>query len=115
TEMHLYDHVSPASLRGVAMAVSIMIKRMIKRQVRQNPRVWAVVREARSLMGSLRRSAEGLGRQISMCRPSRRVAAANSSADSRTQVAAITTATPTLPYGPATAMQPARFTANIAA
>ena len=55
TEMHLYDHVSPASLRGVAMAVSIMIKRMIKRQVRQNPRVWAVVRKARSLMGSLRR------------------------------------------------------------
>ena len=50
TEMHLYDHVSPAGLRGVAMAVSIMIKRMIKRQVRQNPRVWAVVRKARSLM-----------------------------------------------------------------
>ncbi len=55
TEMHLYDHVSPASLRGVAMAVPTMIKRLIKRQLRHSPRAWAVVRKVRSTMWSLRR------------------------------------------------------------
>jgi CelD/BcsL family acetyltransferase involved in cellulose biosynthesis len=55
TELHLYDYVAPATMRGLAVAAPMLAKRVLKRHIRQSPRIWAAVRKARKLASSLRR------------------------------------------------------------
>jgi CelD/BcsL family acetyltransferase involved in cellulose biosynthesis len=55
SELHLYDYVAPTTMRGFVVAAPMLAKRVLKRQIRQSPRVWAAVRKARKLASSLRR------------------------------------------------------------
>lgn len=54
-ELDLYDHVAPATLRGMAVAAPMMAKRELKRRLRQSPRVWNAIRRARMAISALRR------------------------------------------------------------
>jgi CelD/BcsL family acetyltransferase involved in cellulose biosynthesis len=54
-ELHLYDYVSPATLRGFTVAMPTMAKRTVKHRIRNSPRVWAMVRKLRMFVSSLRR------------------------------------------------------------
>jgi CelD/BcsL family acetyltransferase involved in cellulose biosynthesis len=56
-ELHLYDYVAPTTMRGLVVAAPMLARRMLKRHIRQSPRVWAAVRKARKLASSLRRQA----------------------------------------------------------
>jgi CelD/BcsL family acetyltransferase involved in cellulose biosynthesis len=55
TEMRLYDHAAPATLRGWITVLPVGAIRSIKRYVRNNPAVWSVVRKIRMTVSSLRR------------------------------------------------------------
>ena len=55
TEMRLYDHAAPATLRGWMTVLPVRAMRSIKRYVRNNPAVWSVVRKIRMTVSSLRR------------------------------------------------------------
>jgi CelD/BcsL family acetyltransferase involved in cellulose biosynthesis len=54
-EIKLCDYVSAVSLRGWLAATPTVPFRHLKRSIKRNPKAWAFVRKARSLMGSLRR------------------------------------------------------------
>jgi CelD/BcsL family acetyltransferase involved in cellulose biosynthesis len=54
-EVRLCDYVSAVSLRGWLAAAPTAPFRHLKRSIKRNPKAWAFVRKARSLMGSLRR------------------------------------------------------------
>lgn len=54
-EVKLYDHVSPATLRGWMAATTLRSARVAKRFVKRNPRVWSLFRKARAMLGTLRR------------------------------------------------------------
>jgi CelD/BcsL family acetyltransferase involved in cellulose biosynthesis len=55
TEIRLCDYVSPVSLRGWTVAVPTVVFRYLKRSIKRNAIVWALVRKVRTLMGLLRR------------------------------------------------------------
>jgi CelD/BcsL family acetyltransferase involved in cellulose biosynthesis len=55
SEMRLYDHAAPATLRGWMTVLPVQAMRTIKRHVRNNPAIWSVVRKARIMASSLRR------------------------------------------------------------
>jgi CelD/BcsL family acetyltransferase involved in cellulose biosynthesis len=54
--LHLYDYVAPTTLRGFAVAAPMLGKRVLKRHIRQSPRIWAAVRKVRMFVSSLRRA-----------------------------------------------------------
>jgi CelD/BcsL family acetyltransferase involved in cellulose biosynthesis len=54
SEMKLYDHLSAARLRGLAIVLPLMAARRVKRWIKQTPALWRAYRKARTMMGSLR-------------------------------------------------------------
>jgi CelD/BcsL family acetyltransferase involved in cellulose biosynthesis len=54
-EIRLCDYVSAVSWRGWLAAAPTVPFRHLKRSIKRNPKAWAFVRKARSMMGSLRR------------------------------------------------------------
>jgi CelD/BcsL family acetyltransferase involved in cellulose biosynthesis len=53
-EIALCDYVAPASWRGSLAAASTIAFRGLKRWIKRNPKAWAMVRKARSVVGALR-------------------------------------------------------------
>ena len=55
TAITLFDHVSPATLRGCVAAVWIFAVRAAKRFIKQTPALWSAAEKIRALIGPISR------------------------------------------------------------
>jgi CelD/BcsL family acetyltransferase involved in cellulose biosynthesis len=55
TEVKLFDHVVPMTLRGWGAMALMRSLRMLKRFIKHHPSIWPAIRRARSIVGGLRR------------------------------------------------------------
>ena len=56
TELKLFDYVSAARVRGFGPAAMLVVRRRVKRWIKQTPAVWSAFTRMRGMLGALRKA-----------------------------------------------------------